>query len=233
MTIPRLGDGQSLVTRLVLLLKRQPSEVWVVISIPHYLAGFLLTTGCCGTDVCRTQFLVTLFNLVAYLHLAWSTAKPIVPPLDGLDVTPWKNKRQAHETLSLMFKHDGVPPCMIVENSKGKSLGEFRRKCREVDCHLVNTEPYSPWQQAYEGCIKQLKKASSRKLISSGAPKKLWYQCIELMALICSHTAHTAYELQGEVPETIMTGQTAEISNICEYDWYEWVMFLGNVTSHP
>ena len=103
----------------------------------------------------------------------------------------------------------------------------------EVGCHLVNTEPYLPWQQADEGCIKQLKKAFSRKLISSGAPMKLWDHCIELMALICSLTAHTAYELQGEVPETIMTGQTAYISNICRYDWYEWVMFLDNVISYP
>ena len=53
------------------------------------------------------------------------------------------------------------------------------------------------------------------------------------MALICSRTAHTAYELQCEFSETIMTGQTADISNICEYDWYEWVMFLDNVTSYP
>ena len=53
------------------------------------------------------------------------------------------------------------------------------------------------------------------------------------MALIRSHTVHTSYELQGEVPETIMTGQTAYISNICEYDWYEWLMFLDNVTSYP
>ena len=53
------------------------------------------------------------------------------------------------------------------------------------------------------------------------------------MDLIRSHTAHTAYELQGEVPETIMIGQTEDISNICEYDWYEWVMFLDNVTSYP
>ena len=30
-----------------------------------------------------------------------------------------------------------------------------------------------------------------------------------------------------------MTGQTADISNICEYDWYEWVMLLDNVTSYP
>ena len=59
-----------------------------------------------------------------------------------------KKKIEAHETLSLMFKRDGVPPRVIVDNSKEQSLGDFRQKCREVDCHLVNTEPYSPWQQA-------------------------------------------------------------------------------------
>ena len=55
-----------------------------------------------------------------------------------------KKKSEAHETLSLVFKRDGVPLRMIVDNSKEQSLGKFRRKCREVDCHLINTEPYSP-----------------------------------------------------------------------------------------
>ena len=53
------------------------------------------------------------------------------------------------------------------------------------------------------------------------------------MVFIHSLTAHTACELQGQVPETIMTVQTADISNICECDWYEWVMVLDNVTSYP
>ena len=144
-----------------------------------------------------------------------------------------KMKSDAQDTLSLTFKRDGVPPRMIVDDSKEQTLGTFRRKCREADCHLVNTKPYSPWQQAAEGYIKQLKKASSRKLISSGAPKKLWDHCIELMVLIRSHTAHTAYELHGEVPKTIMTGQTTDISNICKYNWYEWVMSRDNKATYP
>ena len=146
---------------------------------------------------------------------------------------PIKKKSESQETLSLMFKCDGVPLRTIVENPKEQSLAEFEHNCREVDCHLVNNEPYSPWQQASGGCIKKLKKSSSRKLISSGAPKKLLDHCIELIAFIRSHTAHIAYELQDEFPETVITGQTADISNICDYDWYEWVMFLDNITSYP
>jgi len=37
----------------------------------------------------------------------------------------------------------------------------------------------------------------------------------------------------GEVPETIMTRSTADISHICEFGWYDWVMFWDNVPSFP
>ena len=120
----------------------------------------------------------------------------------------------------MVFKYYGVLPCMIVDNSNKQSLGEFKRKCREAGCHIVNYEPYSPWKNAPEGCIKERKKAYPLKLISTGSPKVLWDHCIKIMALIWSHTAHTKCELQGEVPETIMTGQTADIINICDYYWH-------------
>ena len=63
-------------------------------------------------------------------------------------------KKHAHETLYLIFKQDGVPPEIVVDNSEEQTLGKFARICREADCHLVTTEPYSPWMQAAEGCIK-------------------------------------------------------------------------------
>ena len=66
-----------------------------------------------------------------------------------------------------------------------------------------------------EDWIRELKQESSRQLIKTGSPKRLWDHCIELQALIRSHTSHSNYELNDEVTETHMTGQTADISNIC------------------
>jgi len=66
-------------------------------------------------------------------------------------------KGETHETLSLLFHRDGVPPAMVLNGSKEQVLGDFKRKLREADCHLRQTEPYSPWQQAAEGCIRELK----------------------------------------------------------------------------
>ena len=64
-----------------------------------------------------------------------------------------KLKSEAHEPLSMLFKRDGVPPKIIVDNSKKQSLGKLSKKCREADCNLVNTEPHFRWMQAAEGCI--------------------------------------------------------------------------------
>jgi hypothetical protein len=70
---------------------------------------------------------------------------------------PMKCKGNAHETLSLVFQHDDVPPTMVTDDSKEQTKGEFRHKLKEADCHPRVTETYSPWQQAAEGCICELK----------------------------------------------------------------------------
>ena len=112
-----------------------------------------------------------------------------------LCVHPMRLKKHPHETLSIIFKQCGVTPKIVVDNYKEQTLGKFSKKCRESDCHLVTTESYSPWMQAEEGCINQTKLGSSRKILMSGCPKPLWDHCIELEALIRSHTALDIYGL--------------------------------------
>jgi hypothetical protein len=96
---------------------------------------------------------------------------------------------EAHETLSLVFHLDGVPPRMIFDGSKEQTTADFKRKLQEADCHGRQTEPYSPWHQAAEGCIRELKRGTSRKMIKTGSPKTLWDHCLELEALTRSSTS--------------------------------------------
>ena len=128
-----------------------------------------------------------------------------------------KLNSEAHEYLSVLFKLDSVPPKIVVDNSKEKSLGKFDNKFREAACHLVNIEPYFSWTMATKGCIKHLNQVSSQKMLKSSIPKRLWDHCIGLEALIRWNTALAFYGLEDQVPETVMTGQTADISNLCEY----------------
>ena len=40
-----------------------------------------------------------------------------------------------------------------------------------------------------------------------------------------SNTAHNIFKLDGEVPKTMMSGETSDISQFCELEWFEWVSF--------
>jgi hypothetical protein len=123
-------------------------------------------------------------------------------------------KGKAHETLSLLFHRDGVPPTMVLDGLKEQTKGDFKQKLCEADCHTRQTEPHSSWQQAAEGCIRELKCGVSHIMIKTGSPRVLWDHCIELEVLIRSSTINNVYMTNGKVPETIMTGSTANIGHI-------------------
>ena len=46
-----------------------------------------------------------------------------------------QDKSKAYDTLSMMFKRDGVPTKMVVDKPKEQSLGGFSRKFREDKFH--------------------------------------------------------------------------------------------------
>ena len=73
-------------------------------------------------------------------------------------VYPMRRKADAHEGLSLMAQRDGVPIAIIMDGSKTHTISKFRTKCKEMGCHVKQTEPHSPWQNAAEGAICELKK---------------------------------------------------------------------------
>ena len=133
---------------------------------------------------------------------------------------PMKTKGQVYEALSLLFAQEGVPNKMIMDGSKEQTMGEFRCKTRQAGCQVKQTEPYSPWQNAAEGAIWELKKGTARKMLRAGSPKVLWDDCIELESEIRLSMVNDAFELDGEVPKTKLRGETTNITHICEFGWW-------------
>ena len=63
-------------------------------------------------------------------------------------------------------------------------------------------------------------------------PKVLWDDCLELEAYIHSDTSLDIFELYIMTPETNISGETSDITNFCEFGWYQWVYFIDTyVTS--
>ena len=122
---------------------------------------------------------------------------------------------------------------MIMDGSKEQTKGIFKRKLREAECHQRQIEPYSPWMNAAEACIRELKRGSTRKMIRTGTPKCLWDDSLELEAAIRSNTCLDQFALEGMTPEEKLKGCTSDISNLCEFKWYDWVMFNNSPSTFP
>ena len=84
---------------------------------------------------------------------------------------PKQSKSEAHETLSLLFSRHGIPNIMIVHGAKEQVQGKFKWKARQADCRLKRTEPYSPWANAAEGAIRELKRVWKKDAKEQGATK--------------------------------------------------------------
>jgi hypothetical protein len=70
-------------------------------------------------------------------------------------------------------------------------------------------------------------------MVRSAAPKRLWDDCLEREAYVGSFTAYNIYKLNGQVPETIVSGETAGILPLVPFKWYEWVIFCDTSATYP
>ena len=70
-------------------------------------------------------------------------------------------------------------------------------------------------------------------MLQSRAPKCLWDDFLKLETYIRSNTAHEIYKLDGDVPKTVMSGETSDMSQFFELDCFEWVMFQNETAEHP
>jgi hypothetical protein len=70
-------------------------------------------------------------------------------------------------------------------------------------------------------------------MLKKHPPKRLWDDCLELETFIRSNAWNEHPDLQGQTPESYISGQTADISAFCEPKWYEWVKFLEQITAFP
>ena len=77
-----------------------------------------------------------------------SSEKVIITPTWG---------KHTHSYLGLLFEQERFPSTLVIDGAREQVMGEFRHKARQADCHVKQTEPYSPWQNAAEGTIRELK----------------------------------------------------------------------------
>lgn len=129
------------------------------------------------------------------------------------------------QAIKRYFKEVGVPLHLICDQAREQIKGDARILCNEAGCHVIELEKGTPASNRAERNIKILKDGTKQDLFNSNCPMVLWCYCIERRAQIVNVTTRVNTLLQGQTPHSKLTGQPTDISHLCEYGWYEWVIY--------
>jgi len=173
--------------------------------------------------VCYTD---TMFARIPSLTNKFTCAQIYCTDFEWTKAYPMRAKSEAHLTLDMLHHQYGAFRVMIPDNAKELTEGAFRDKLRRAGTIIAPIEAYTPNQNRAESSIRELKRMYRRAMIASKAPEVLWDYCFQLMAEIRSHTSLDLLRLEGETPVTRLLGDTADISHICQFEWYQYVWWL-------
>lgn len=148
-------------------------------------------------------------------------------------VVAMKDRSQVHKAVKLFLKHIGIPDALICDGAKEQVSGKTKEICDTFGTTLRRLEHATPWANRAELYIGLLKRAIKKDLLESDCPLKLWDYCAERCAKVNNVTAKDLFQLQGQTAEYHVTGTESDISNICQFGWYEWVYFRDKSPEFP
>jgi hypothetical protein len=140
-------------------------------------------------------------------------------------IYPMSSKSQYKDALHLFCKEIGVPISLIVDPSGEQTSKAARNFCNQVGTTLRILEESTQWANRAELYIGLFKESIRQDLSRTNSPMKFWDYCAERRARIHNVIPHDLFQLNGNNPTTATFGTQDDISNICQFDWYDWCYF--------
>ena len=136
-------------------------------------------------------------------------------------VVPMKKKSEVLLAIKQFAKEIGAPDSFVADMSGEQMSSEVKKFCNDIGTTLRALEEGTPWSNKAELYIGLIKEAVRKDMRESNSPLCLWDYCVERRARINNLTAKNAFWLHGSTPHTVTTGDEGDISNLCQYGWYE------------
>jgi hypothetical protein len=148
-------------------------------------------------------------------------------------VVPLKSKSNVLDAVKQFAKEIGAPDALIFDMSGEQTSGNLHKFCLEIGTSLRVLEEGTPWANKAELYIGLMKEAVRKDMKESDCPLVLWDYCVERRALINNLTAKDIFKLHGTNAHTALTGNEGDISNLCQYKWYDWCYFRNQKEKFP
>jgi hypothetical protein len=153
--------------------------------------------------------------------------------VDYMAVYPMKKESEYPLALKLFAKEVGAPNILVCDGSKTQNQRDVKTFLTQIGTTLKTLEAETQWANRAELGVGLIKESTRKDLRDSGSPIVLWDYCMERRALIYNVTSKKLFQLHGSNPHTVTFGTQADISNFCNFGWYEWVYYRDQSASYP
>ena len=148
-------------------------------------------------------------------------------------VVPMKRKGEVLLAMKQFAKEIGAPDAFVADMSGEQMSREVKAFCNEIGSTLRALEEGTPWANKAELYIGLLKEAVRKDMKDQDSPMVFWDYCIERRARIHNLIAKSNFKLHGSNPYTLTIGEEGDISNLCQFGWYEWCYFREHTAAFP
>lgn len=148
-------------------------------------------------------------------------------------IIPLTSKSDVPKALKMFAKEIGAPDAIICDASGEQSSKEVKDFCHLIGTSLRYLEENTPWSNRAELYIGLIKESVRKDLRDSNSPLAFWDYCCERRARINNLTARNLFQLEGRNAHFTVTGDEGDISNLCQFGWYDWVYYREHKPSFP
>ena len=148
-------------------------------------------------------------------------------------VVPMKSRGEVLQAVKQFAKEIGAPDALICDMAGEQTSHALKRFCQEIGTTLRVLEEGTPWANKAELYIGLIKEAVRKDMRESNSPLAFWDYCVERRARINNLTAKDLFTLHGSNAHTAMFGEEGDISNLCQYKWYDWCYFREQKERFP
>ena len=150
-----------------------------------------------------------------------------------LYVVPMKRKSEVMQAVKQFAKEVGAPDAIMCDMASKQTSAEVEQFCNTIGTTLQALEEGTPWANKAELYIKLMKEAVWKDMWVANSPLPFWDYCLECRARIYNMTACDNLEIRGTNPHTATLCVEGDISNLCQYSWYNWCYYQDHTAKFP
>ena len=148
-------------------------------------------------------------------------------------VVPMRRKSDVLAAVKQFAKEIGAPDAFVADMSGEQQSFDLKKFCNDIGTSLRALEEGTPWSNKAELYIGLLKEAVRKDMREADSPLVFWDYCIERRARINNLTAKDRFNLHGTTAYTATFGEEGDISNLCQYGWYQWCYYREHTEKFP